>query len=74
MATGASGASGTHVLRRANRENNQERENVIHLLHNTVERNVMESQKKLRYVTKKSHARVSWDLYTILYCFVMLGR
>ncbi len=59
MATGASGASGTLVARHANRENNHEHVNVIHLLLNTAGRNAMDRQMKLRYVTKTSLAQVS---------------
>ena len=66
MATGESGVSGVHVLSRANKESNQEHVNVIHLLLSTVERIVMESQRKLKYATKKFLAQVSWDLYPFL--------
>ena len=59
MEIGASGASGARVQGRVNKENNQEPVNVIHQLHSTVVRNVMESQRKLKNVTKRSPVLVS---------------
>ena len=63
MATGESGASGARVPRRANRENNQEHVNVIHRVLSMAERIVMESQRELKYATKRFLAQVSCDLY-----------
>jgi len=56
--TGESGVDGALVLRHANRANNQERVNVIHLLHSTVERNVMARKRKVKFVIRKFPAQV----------------
>ena len=63
METGENGVSGAVALSRANRENNQEHENVIRQLLSTAEGIVMESQRKLKYATIRFLAQVSWDLY-----------
>ena len=60
METGANGANGVLVQRHASKENNQEHVNVIHQLQSTVERVVMENQRKPRYATKKFPVQVSW--------------
>jgi len=59
MVAGDNGVSGALVQRVANKENNQEHVNVIHQLHNTVEINVMERQRKHKFVTRMSPAQVS---------------
>ena len=61
MAAGENGASGAHVQRVVNKENNQEHVNVIHQLHSTVERNVMARQRKIKYATRTSPAQVSYE-------------
>ena len=58
METGESGVNGAHVQRRANRVNNQEHVNVIHLHLSTVERNVRASPKIQGFVTRKYHVQV----------------
>ncbi len=68
MATGESGANGARVQKRANKESNREHVNVIPLLLSTVDKNVKDSQKKLKSATKKSHAQVSWDPLVYLLC------
>ena len=65
METGASGVSGVLVLRRVNRDTNQEHVNVIHRLLSTVEKIVMGSQRKLKYATKKSLVQVPVDVVCI---------
>ena len=59
MVTGENGASGAHVQRVVNKVNNQEHVNVIHQLLITVERNVMESHRKHKFVTRMYPAQVS---------------
>ena len=58
MVTGDNGVSGALVQRVANKENNQEHVIVIHQLHGTVERNVMERHSKVKCATTKSLALV----------------
>ena len=60
MATGENGASGPHVRRRVNRENNQEHVNVIPHLPNMEERNVMARHRKVKFVTTTYLAQVSF--------------
>ena len=72
MATGEYGASGAHVRRLVNRENNQEHVNVIHQLHNMEERNVTERGRKLRFATKWFRVQVRCDLQFV--CFVVSLR
>ena len=65
METGENGASGARVLRRVNRDTNQEHVNAIHLLPSTVEKIVMGNQRKLKYATKRLLAQVSVDFVCI---------
>ena len=58
METGESGANGAHAQRHAKKENNQEHVNVIHQLHDMVERNVKASPKIQEFVTRKYHVQV----------------
>ena len=60
MANGENGASGAHVRRRVNRENNQEHVNVIPHLPNKEERNVMARHRKVKFVTTAYLAQVSF--------------
>lgn len=59
MATGEYGASGAHVRRLVNRENNQEPVNVIHQPRSMEERNVMARHRRVKFVTTTYPAQVS---------------
>lgn len=61
MATGEYGASGAHVRRLVNRENNQEPVNVIHQLHSMEERNVMARHRRVKFVTTTYPVQVSYE-------------
>ena len=56
---GDNGVGGALVQRVANKENNQEHVNVIHQLHSTVERSVMDRQRKHKFVTRMYPVQVS---------------
>ena len=58
MVIGDNGVSGALVQRVANKENNQEHVNVIHQLHDMVERNVKASPRIQEFVTRKYHVQV----------------
>ena len=58
METGESGVNGAPAVRRANRENVPENENVIHQLHSMVARNVKETPVKMKSATKTSLVQV----------------
>ena len=66
METGANGVNGALVLRRANKENNQEHENVtLHPL-SMVENHVLENQKKNVFATRKFLAQVNNQYYLLI--------
>lgn len=59
METGANGVHGALVLKRANKEANQEHGNVIRHPLNMAEKHVMASQRKTELATRKCPAQVS---------------
>lgn len=59
METGANGVHGALVLKRANKEANQEHGNVIRHPLNMAEKHVMASQTKTAAATRKCRAQVS---------------
>ena len=67
MATGENGASGAHVQKVVNKENNQEHVNVIRQLQSTVERNARAKQRKVKFATRRSPAQVSYECGPIKY-------
>ena len=79
METGENGVNGALVLKHANKENNQEHVNVIHQLHNTVERNVMARQRKIKCATKMYPVQVRLILQPLhdvifkIYTYFLLG-
>ena len=68
--------NGALVLRHASRGSSREHVNVIHLLLSMVERNVMEMEKKHKFVTTKSRVQVCKSSFRIdhgkLYSIAMI--
>ena len=58
MGTGENGVNGVNVPSHVNRECRQGNGNVTRQLHNTGERNVRETQTKIKCATKMSHVQV----------------
>ena len=61
METGENGANGANVLKHVNKENVQEKENVIRQLHSTVGSHVKATLKIQKSATKRYHVPVSFS-------------
>ena len=66
METGGNGVNGAFVLRRANKENNQEHENATLHPPSMVGIRVLENQKKNAFVTRTSLALVNNQYYLLI--------
>jgi len=66
METGENGVSGALVLRRVNRENNHEHENVTRHRLSMVGNNVLENQRKSAHATRTFLAQVDKEYYLLI--------